>query len=45
MIYVEMLKLDLISDFLLQLLYEFNEISINFGIRFFSVHCNHYGCI
>ena len=44
MTYVETLKLDLISDFLLQLLLEINGVLTNFWNSFFSVYYNYSGC-
>ena len=41
---VEMMKLDLIYDFLLQLLPEINGVWINFRNPFFSVYYNYSGC-
>ena len=41
---VEMLKLDLISDFLLQLLPEMNGVLTNFWNLLFLVYCNYSGC-
>ena len=44
MICVEMMKLDLISDFLLPLLPEINGVWTNFWISFVSVYYNYSGC-
>ena len=41
---VETLKLDLIFDFLLQLLPEINGVLANFWNSFFSVYYNYNGC-
>ena len=41
---VETLKLDLISDFLLQLLPEINGVLTNLWNSFFSVNYNYSGC-
>ena len=41
---VEMMKLDLIFDSLLQLLLEINEVWTNFWNSFFSVYYNYSGC-
>ena len=41
---VETMKLDLIYDFLLQLLLEINGVWINFWNSFFSVYYNYSGC-
>ena len=44
MTYVATMKLDLISDFLLQLLPEINEVWTNLWNSFFSVYYNYSGC-
>ena len=44
MICVEMMKLDLISDFLLPLLPEINGVWTNFWNSFVSIYYNYNGC-